>query len=89
MVFQTVDADLLDGLDDHKILSLFTHGFFGGHVLGIERILLRAGAWNLLPVHFNGQIPLGIEKRPRKKCKLLNLTSIFYGHAATNYLALV
>ncbi|CAI7663552.1 unnamed protein product [Penicillium bialowiezense] len=48
----TLDVNTLRGMDDRKVLSLFTVGFFGGYVFGMERMLLRAGAWNLLPVHF-------------------------------------
>ncbi|KAJ5113354.1 hypothetical protein N7456_001888 [Penicillium angulare] len=51
-VSQTFDAEVLAGLDDRKVLSLFTLGFFGGFVLSIERLLLKAGAWRLLPVDF-------------------------------------
>ncbi|KAJ5335454.1 hypothetical protein N7452_007857 [Penicillium brevicompactum] len=48
----TLDTKDLRGMDDRKVLSLFSVGFFGGFVLGIERMLLTAGAWRLLPVHF-------------------------------------
>lgn len=51
----TLDVNTLRGMDDRKVLSLFTVGFFGGYVFGMERMLLRAGAWNLLPVHFTGK----------------------------------
>ncbi|KAJ5281574.1 hypothetical protein N7478_006946 [Penicillium angulare] len=51
-VSQTFDAEILAGLDDRKVLSLFTLGFFGGFVLSIERLFLKAGAWRLLPVGF-------------------------------------
>ena len=51
-VWQDFDAETLAGMNDAKILSLFTSGFFGGFVFGIEGALLGAGAWRILPVHF-------------------------------------
>ncbi|KAI9901979.1 hypothetical protein N3K66_003796 [Trichothecium roseum] len=53
-VRQTFAGDeALAGLSDESILSLFTAGFFGGFVFGLEGLLSRAGAWRLLPVHFS------------------------------------
>ncbi|KAJ5177243.1 uncharacterized protein N7482_003120 [Penicillium canariense] len=51
-VWQDFDAEMLAGMNDQKILASFTEGFFGGFVFGIEGILLRAGAWRVLPVYF-------------------------------------
>lgn len=53
-VRQTFAGDeALAGLSDERILALFTAGFFGGFVFGLEGLLSRAGAWRLLPVHFS------------------------------------
>jgi hypothetical protein len=57
-VWQDFDAETLAGMSDSKILSKFTSGFFGGFVFGMEGILLNAGAWRVLPVHFTSMIPL-------------------------------
>lgn len=43
------------GLSDEEVLALFTRGFFGGFVLGFERLALRMGAWRLLPARYTGE----------------------------------
>lgn len=56
-VWQDFDAETLAGMNDAKILSLFTSGFFGGFVFGMEGALLGAGVWRILPVHFTSMFP--------------------------------
>ncbi|CEJ59937.1 hypothetical protein PMG11_08535 [Penicillium brasilianum] len=51
-VWQDFDAETFAGMNDSKILSSFTSGFFGGFIFGTEGLLLNAGAWRLLPVNF-------------------------------------
>lgn len=54
-VWQDFDAETLAGMNDSKILSSFTAGFFGGFVFGMEGVLLNAGAWRLIPVNFTSK----------------------------------
>ncbi|KAF3396395.1 hypothetical protein F1880_006614 [Penicillium rolfsii] len=62
-VWQDFDAETLAGMTDATILSSFTSGFFGGFVFSIEGVVLSAGAWRLLPVHFTNfsQNPQALE----------------------------
>lgn len=53
-VSQNLPARSLEGLDDEKILALFTSGFFGGFVFSLERWALWMGAWRFLPARFTG-----------------------------------
>lgn len=55
-IWQDFDAETLAGMNDTKILSLFTSGFFGGFVFCTEGALLRAGGWRILPVHFTSML---------------------------------
>lgn len=57
-VWQDFDAETLAGMNDAKILSSFTSGFFGGFVFGMEGVLLGAGAWRLFPVQFTSMFPI-------------------------------
>jgi hypothetical protein len=57
-VWQDFDAETFVGMNDSKILSSFTSGFFGGFIFCIEGLLLNAGAWRLLPVNFTSKILL-------------------------------
>ncbi|KAI1374515.1 hypothetical protein F4677DRAFT_425291 [Hypoxylon crocopeplum] len=47
-------ASTFRGLSDEKLLALFTKGFFGGWVFYLQSLLLKAGAWKIIPVKFTG-----------------------------------
>ncbi|KGO47589.1 hypothetical protein PEX1_041730 [Penicillium expansum] len=53
-VTQTFPESVVAGLSDEEALALFTRGFFGGFVFGLERSVLRMGGWNLLPARYTG-----------------------------------
>lgn len=54
-VTQTFPESVVAGLSDEEALALFTRGFFGGFVFGLERSVLRMGGWNLLPARYTGE----------------------------------
>lgn len=88
-VLKNFNADLLAGMDDRKILSLFTLGFFGGFIFSPEGMLLRAGAWNLLPVHFTSRFILDFQspfRTPHVRPKLMTNTSLSQHHSCSQYL---
>ncbi|KGO72636.1 hypothetical protein PITC_056220 [Penicillium italicum] len=51
---QVFPESVVAGLSDEEALALFTRGFFGGFVFGLERSALRMGGWNLLPARYTG-----------------------------------
>lgn len=55
-VSEIVSAKDVSGLDDEKILALFTCGFFGGFVFAPERWVLGMGAGSLLPARYTGEL---------------------------------
>ncbi|KAE8381017.1 hypothetical protein BDV26DRAFT_256332 [Aspergillus bertholletiae] len=71
-------------LNDEEVLSLFTTGFFGGHIFACERLILAAGGWKLLPAQFSNfeddpaaMVIWNHTKIP--STKLLPLGSCFFG----------
>jgi hypothetical protein len=56
-VSQTFPESAVAGLSDEQVLALFSRGFFGGFIFGIERTVLRMGGWRLLPARYTGGFP--------------------------------
>lgn len=54
-VWQTFETEALAGMDDEKVLSLFTRGFFGGFIFSPEGLILKAGGWKISPVNFTSE----------------------------------
>ncbi|QGA22081.1 hypothetical protein EYB26_009795 [Talaromyces marneffei] len=51
-VVQVLPASAIADLSDETVLALFSAGFFGGFIFGIERFLLNIGGHNILPSRY-------------------------------------
>lgn len=55
VVTQEVSTSYINARTDEEILAVFTRGFFGGWVFGLERFVLGLGVWKLFPARFTSK----------------------------------